>query len=98
MIKIEIGKNIGLAQNQSCIDTNHRFDDVPIPFLEQGIISKEIILQEDVWVGRGSTILLGTTIGKGSIVVAGAVVAKSFFDNRIVGSVSAKLNKNSHAE
>jgi acetyltransferase-like isoleucine patch superfamily enzyme len=96
--KIEIGKNTALAQNVSCIDTNHRFDDVSIPFLDQGIISKAIILEEDVWVGRGSTILFGTTIGKGSIVAAGAVVTKSFPENCIIGGVPAKFIKNRNAE
>jgi len=96
--KIEIGKNTGLGPDVACIDTNHRFDDPSIPFLKQGIISREIILQEDVWIGRGATILFGTTIGKGSIVGAGAVVTKSFPENSIVGGVPAKLIKNKDAE
>ena len=35
-----------------------------------------IIVEDDVWIGYGATILSGVTIGKGSIIAAGSVVAK----------------------
>ena len=36
----------------------------------------KIIIEDDVWIGKGATILSGVTLGKGCIVGAKAVVAK----------------------
>lgn len=36
--------------------------------------SKKIILEEDIWVGLGVTILKGVTIGKGAVIGAGSLV------------------------
>lgn len=45
---------------------------------EQECICKgEIIIEDDVWIGYGSTILSGITIGQGAIIGAGTVVAKN---------------------
>ena len=35
-----------------------------------------IIVKDDVWIGRRATILSGVTIGQGAIVAAGAIVTK----------------------
>lgn len=43
---------------------------------EEGISKGKIIVEDDVWIGYGSTILSGVTIGQGAIIGAGTVVAK----------------------
>lgn len=53
----------------------------------------KIIVQDDVWIGHGSTILSGVTIGQGAVVAAGAVVTKSVPPYAIVGGVPAKILK-----
>jgi acetyltransferase-like isoleucine patch superfamily enzyme len=50
-----------------------------------------VILEDDVWIGTGATILKGVTIGRGSIVAAGAVVTRSVPPYSIVGGVPARL-------
>jgi acetyltransferase-like isoleucine patch superfamily enzyme len=39
--------------------------------------SKPVIIENDVWIGRGATIMKGITIGCGSIIGAGSVVTRS---------------------
>lgn len=39
--------------------------------------SKDVVIEEDVWIGARVTLLPGVTIGRGSIVAAGAVVTRS---------------------
>lgn len=43
---------------------------------QECICKGEIIVEDDVWIGYGSTILSGVTIGQGAIIGAGTVVAK----------------------
>lgn len=42
----------------------------------ESICKGPIILEDDVWIGYGSTILSGVTIGKGTIIGAGSIVRK----------------------
>jgi acetyltransferase-like isoleucine patch superfamily enzyme len=52
-----------------------------------------IILEDDVWLGYGVTILSGITIGKGAIVGAKSVVVKDIPPYSIVGGNPAKVLK-----
>ena len=54
---------------------------------------KDVIIEDDVWVGCNVTILKGVVIGKGSIVAAGSVVTKSCQPYSIIGGNPAKLLK-----
>ena len=51
---------------------------------------KSIVIQNEVWIGAGVTILPGVTIGNGAIILAGAVVSKSVEAYSIVSGVPAK--------
>lgn len=59
----------------------------------QASISKEIVLEEDVWLGVNVVVLKGVHIGKGSVVAAGSVVTKNVGENVIIGGVPAKFLK-----
>ncbi|OLY80013.1 putative acetyltransferase [Smittium mucronatum] len=48
---------------------------------------------DNVWVGGGSIILPGITVGKNSVVAAGAVVTKDVPENVVVGGNPAKVIK-----
>ena len=52
-----------------------------------------IIIDDDVWIGYGATILSGVHIGQGAVIAAGAVVTKDVPPYAIVGGVPAKLIK-----
>ncbi|WP_304414181.1 acyltransferase [Photobacterium atrarenae] len=52
-----------------------------------------IHLKENVWVGTGSTILQGVTIGENSIVATGSVVTKSMPANVLIGGNPARVIK-----
>lgn len=54
---------------------------------------KNVIIEEDVWIGCNVTLLAGVTIGRGSTVAAGAVVSKSMPPYCICGGVPAKFIK-----
>ncbi len=51
----------------------------------------DIIVDDDVWIGYGATILSGVHIGQGAVIAAGAVVSKDVPPYAIVGGVPAKV-------
>ena len=53
----------------------------------------DIVVDDDVWIGYGATILSGVHIGQGAIVAAGAVVTKDVPPYAVVGGVPAKVIK-----
>ena len=52
--------------------------------------NKDIIVEEDVWIGARVTLCAGSHINRGSIVAAGAVVTKEFPPYSICGGVPAR--------
>lgn len=65
-----------------------------IQLLENCIITKgRIIIGNDVYIGAGSTILLGVKVGNGAIIAANAVVTKNIPAYGVVAGNPAKLIK-----
>lgn len=92
--KIVIGNYVMIAHNVMIIGGNHNISKTDIPMMLQGDGKQgDIIIKDDVWIGAGSIILTGVTIGKGSVVGAGSVVTKSIEPFSIVGGNPAKLIK-----
>ncbi|MEP7277990.1 MAG: DapH/DapD/GlmU-related protein, partial [Bacteroidota bacterium] len=52
------------------------------------------VIEDDVWIGYGSTILSGVKIGRGSIIAAGSLVTKDVLPYSIYAGVPAKKIKN----
>jgi acetyltransferase-like isoleucine patch superfamily enzyme len=61
------------------------------PDVYSGVNYQPIILKPHVWVGYGSAILKGTTIGEGAIIGAGSVVASDVPSWTIVAGNPAKV-------
>lgn len=93
--KAVIGNNVMMGPNVSMFTRNHAFDRLDIPMNQQGFSDeKEIIIEDDVWIGGGGVIILaGVHIGTGAIIGAGAVVTKNVPDYAIVGGNPAKILK-----
>jgi acetyltransferase-like isoleucine patch superfamily enzyme len=90
---VEIGKNVLIAGHTMIIPNNHLFKDVTIPIVFQGNRSKGIIIEDDVWIGHGCSILDGVRIGKGSVIAAGSVVKDNVSPFSVIGGVPARLLK-----
>lgn len=52
-----------------------------------------IVIKDDVWIGYGTTVLGGLTIGEGSIVAAGSIVINNVPEYSIVAGNPAKVIK-----
>jgi acetyltransferase-like isoleucine patch superfamily enzyme len=88
---LTIGDGVRIAAHTSIMASNHIFNDVSKYMYLQGLSSKGIIIEDDVWIGAGAKILDGVIIRKGTIVAAGAVVTKSTERYSIVAGVPATM-------
>ncbi|MCH5330753.1 MAG: galactoside O-acetyltransferase, partial [Alistipes sp.] len=52
-----------------------------------------VLLKRGCWIGAGSTILPGVTVGENAVVGAGSVVTKDVEDNTVVAGNPARLIK-----
>lgn len=91
--RIEIGKNVMIANAVSIRDTNHNFNDLSKPMIQQGFNTAPVKIMDNVWLGHGVVITQGVTIGSGAIIAANAVVTKDVPENAIAGGVPAKIIK-----
>jgi len=90
---VRIGNNVNLAQGITVTALNHNFDDTTKRIDQQGVSTKAVTINDDVWIGANAVILPGVTIGTHSVVAAGAVVSKDVPPYTIVAGVPAKVIK-----
>lgn len=86
-----IGNGVRIAAHTSIIASNHVFEDVSTYVHLQGISSKGIVIEDDVWIGAGAKILDGVIVREGTIVAAGAVVTRTTQRYSIVAGVPATI-------
>lgn len=90
---VRIGNNVNLAQGITVTALNHNFDDTTKRIDQQGVSTKAVTINDDVWIGANAVVLPGVTIGTHSVVAAGAVVSKDVPPYTIVAGVPAKVIK-----
>lgn len=90
---IELGSDVMMGPRVNLMAENHNFDRTELPMKDQGVTRSFIKIEDDVWLGVGSTVVAGVTIGKGSIVAAGAVVTKDVPSYSVVAGIPAKIIK-----
>lgn len=89
-----IGKNVIVSRNVFILDRNHRYDRLDMPINNQGFYAKkQVIIEDDVWIGLRCILTPGRTVKKGSIVAMGSVLTKDFPEYSVVGGNPAKLIK-----
>ena len=92
--KIKLGNNVLIASKVYITDHDHgdtSLDSLKMNPINRPIVSKPVMIEDDVWIGEGAMILKGVTIGKNSIVAAGAVVTKDIPPFSIAAGVPAKI-------
>ena len=86
-----IGDDCRIAGNTTIVGANHVFSSLEQLIREQGVQSKGIIIENNVWIGTQVTILDGVHIGSGAVVGAGAVVTKDVPVNAVVVGNPARI-------
>ena len=89
---VTIGKHVMMGPEVVIYTANHKIDDINITMdLQGGTKPEEVIIGDDVWIGRRAIIMPGVHIGNGSVIGEGAVVTHDVPEYAIVGGVPAKI-------
>jgi len=88
---IEIGARVLMGPRVNLLAENHNIDVADVPIKSQGVTREFIVVEDDCWLGAGSTVLAGVTIGHDSVVAAGAVVTRDVPPYSVVGGVPARV-------
>jgi acetyltransferase-like isoleucine patch superfamily enzyme len=85
---IDIADDVMIEPNVSLITSSH-----PIPPSQRraGVIARPIVIERNVWIAAGATIIGGVTVGENSVVAAGSVVTRDVPPNTLVGGNPARV-------
>lgn len=86
---IEIKDHVMIGPRVNITSENHPTDIAT----RKTMVPSKVVIEENVWIGAGATILPGVTVGKNSVVAAGALVHKNVPPNIVVGGIPAKTLK-----
>lgn len=81
--RIEIGNNVMIGPNVTMYDHDHDFRK-PGLMNSHDFVTAPIIIEDNVWLGSGVTVLKGVRIGTGSVIASGTLVTKDVPANTIV--------------
>ena len=74
--KVVIGDNFHSGKNIRILTTFHNFDHgTALPY-DATSYDRDVIIEDNVWLGESVMILGGVTIGEGAVIQAGSVVCK----------------------
>jgi acetyltransferase-like isoleucine patch superfamily enzyme len=85
---VDIADQVMIGPNVNIITTGHPLE----PSQRRAYVeSKPIVIEKNVWIATGATILGGVIVGENSVVAAGAVVTKDVPPSSFVAGVPAKV-------
>ena len=85
---LDIADDVMIGPNVSLITSGHPLE----PSRRRAFtIAKPIVIERNVWIGAGATVIGGVTVGENSVVAAGSVVTKTVPPNTFVGGNPARV-------
>lgn len=85
---IKIGDRVMIGSHTAITSLTHDYTEEK---MYQTLISKSVIISDDVWIGSHCCILPGITIGSGAVIGAGCVVTKDVPARAIVAGIPGNI-------
>jgi acetyltransferase-like isoleucine patch superfamily enzyme len=85
---LDIADDVMIGPNVSLITTGHPLEPSQ---RRAATIGKPIVIERNVWIAAGATIIGGVTVGENSVVAAGSVVTRNVPPNTLVGGNPARV-------
>jgi acetyltransferase-like isoleucine patch superfamily enzyme len=79
---VMIGPNVSIITSGHPIEPSQRRDFV---------VARPIVIERNVWIAAGATIIGGVTVGENSVVAAGSMVTRDVPQNTLVGGNPARV-------
>ena len=94
---VTIGSNFHSGIDCMIITDSHNYEGEAIPY-DSTVISRDVVIEDNVWLGNRVIILPGVKIGEGAIIQAGSVVVKDIPKYAIAGGHPAAQFKSRDAD
>jgi acetyltransferase-like isoleucine patch superfamily enzyme len=88
---ISIGNDVWTGHHVYITDQNHGYEDISIPISKQSQPERAVSIGDGSWLGHGSVVLPGVTIGRHVVIGANSVVTKDIPDFSVAVGVPAKV-------
>jgi acetyltransferase-like isoleucine patch superfamily enzyme len=85
---IDIADDVMIGPNVSLITSGHPIEPSR---RRSGVTAAPIVIEKNVWIGAGATIIGGVTVGANAVVAAGSVISKDVPRNMLVGGNPARI-------
>jgi acetyltransferase-like isoleucine patch superfamily enzyme len=90
-LSVEIGDDVWTGHHVYITDQNHGYEDLAVPISKQVMPERPVRIGDGSWLGHGSIVLPGSTVGRHVVVAAGSVVTGDVPDNCVVAGIPARV-------
>jgi maltose O-acetyltransferase len=92
---ITLERGVIIAPRVSILSADHNYDALRLDYLpfDQRVTLRPVTIEQYVWIGYGSIITPGITIGEGAVVAAGSVVTRDVPSCAVIGGNPAEIIK-----
>ena len=92
-LEIWIGDDVWTGHHVYITDQNHGYADLHLPISKQVMPERPVSIGDGSWLGHGTVVLPGVTIGRHVVVGANSVVTGDLPDNCVAAGVPARVIK-----
>lgn len=89
--EIVIGDDVWTGHNVYITDQNHGYEDLDVPISRQKMPERPVHIGDGSWIGHGTVVLPGSTIGRHVVIGANSVVRGDIPDNCVAAGTPARI-------
>jgi acetyltransferase-like isoleucine patch superfamily enzyme len=92
-LEIVVGDDVWTGHHIYITDQNHGYEDLDLPVSRQMMPERPVSIGDGSWLGHGTVVLPGASIGRHAVIGANSVVTGEIPDNCVAAGVPARVIK-----